>query len=185
MAGPHSGRARPGDTGYPVRSRFPNWRMTCRSDEVPATHAHPADRRRPTRRRRARISTAAPATADLVFAERRMAVRDRLRRNCAIPTSACSGRERSGCRSHPRQLRAVSGIPGFYRACWYRRMFQLPRLEAQDRWLLHFGAVDTSATVWVNERCVGAHEGGYTPFAFDITDLVADGSCEIVVRAVR
>lgn len=39
---------------------------------------------------------------------------------------------------------AASGIAdtGFYKACWYRRSFQFPELQAGDRLLLHFGAVD-------------------------------------------
>ena len=74
------------------------------------------------------------------------------------------------------------GHTGFFRACWYRRACELPPRRGDDRWILHFGAVDWRATVWINGRYVGDHEGGYTPFSFDITDVVAT-TCEIVVRA--
>jgi hypothetical protein len=79
----------------------------------------------------------------------------------------------------------LSGIghTGFFRACWYRTRVELPRSEPGERWFLHFGAVDWQATVWVNGGYAGVHEGGYTPFCFDITDLLSDGVCEITVRA--
>jgi beta-galactosidase/beta-glucuronidase len=80
----------------------------------------------------------------------------------------------------------ASGIAntGFYRACWYRRTFDAPGLRAGERLLLHFGAVDFEATVWVNGARVADHSGGYTPFFADITDsLVAAGPQQIVVRA--
>jgi beta-galactosidase/beta-glucuronidase len=78
---------------------------------------------------------------------------------------------------------AASGIAdtGFYRACWYRRVVDLPA-EGGGRWMLHFGAIDYSATVWINGRRVAEHHGGYTPFAIDVTDLIT-GACEVVVRA--
>ena len=73
---------------------------------------------------------------------------------------------------------------GFFRACWYRRHLLIPTLAEAERLILRFGAVDYVATVWVNGICVGEHQGGYTPFAFDITRLVQTGeACEIVVRA--
>jgi beta-galactosidase/beta-glucuronidase len=75
------------------------------------------------------------------------------------------------------------GYTGFFRACWYRRRCELPPREAGERWLLRFGAVDYHATVWVNGVAIGTHEGGYTPFHFDITDHVPDGTCDIVVLA--
>jgi beta-galactosidase/beta-glucuronidase len=75
------------------------------------------------------------------------------------------------------------GFNGFFRACWYRTRFELPPQEASERWLLHFGAIDTNATVWVDGSYVGRHDGGYTPFSFDITPFTRDGVCEIVVRA--
>jgi len=80
----------------------------------------------------------------------------------------------------------ASGIDdrGFYRACWYRRVLALPHPEAGGRLLLHFGAVDHAATVWVNGAEVARHEGGYVPFSADVTDvLVPEGEQEVVVRA--
>jgi hypothetical protein len=75
------------------------------------------------------------------------------------------------------------GRTGFFRACWYRRSIALAPCSAHERWLLHFGAVDYSATVWVNGAYVGAHEGGNTPFTFDVTEWANHSRCEIVVRA--
>lgn len=81
---------------------------------------------------------------------------------------------------------AASGIhnTGFYRACWYRRPFDAPKLAPGERLILHFCAVDHEATVWVNGRLAARHEGGYTPFCADITEHVnADGPQTVVVRA--
>ncbi len=81
---------------------------------------------------------------------------------------------------------AASGIgnTGFYRACWYRRTFDAPELKSGERLILHFGAVDQAATVWVNDRMAARHEGGYTPFKADITRfLTPSGPQVIVVRA--
>ena len=52
---------------------------------------------------------------------------------------------------------------------WYRREFVLPPDFNQGRVLLHFGAVDQTATVYLNGREIGGHKGGYTPFTLDIT----------------
>jgi len=65
---------------------------------------------------------------------------------------------------------------------WYRRAFAVPADWAGQRVLLHFGAVDWEAVVWVNGVEVGTHRGGYDPFTFDITAaLRAEGPQEIVV----
>jgi beta-galactosidase/beta-glucuronidase len=79
----------------------------------------------------------------------------------------------------------ASGVrpPGFFRACWYRTTCELPHRNQQERWILHFGAVDWQATIWVNGAYVGQHQGGYTPFQFDITDFATGPSCTIIVRA--
>lgn len=79
----------------------------------------------------------------------------------------------------------ASGIAdtGLFRAVWYRRTFTPPPADGHTA-LLHFGAVDYRATVWVNGHLVGQHEGGYTPFTCNIDGAIGGGTqCEVVVRA--
>ena len=64
---------------------------------------------------------------------------------------------------------------------WYRRTFAHPLAAAGQRVLLHFGAVDYQCAVWVNDRHVGGHTGGYLPFTFDITDALIAGDNELRV----
>ncbi|MFD2366251.1 glycoside hydrolase family 2 protein [Pseudoduganella sp. GCM10020061] len=63
----------------------------------------------------------------------------------------------------------MSGIEdtGFHPHCWYEREFEL--MPHDGRTLLHFGAVDYFARVWVNGQLVGEHEGGHTSFTIDIS----------------
>lgn len=81
---------------------------------------------------------------------------------------------------------ALSGIEKAVRpdqAVWYRRSFEAEDLAAGERLLLHFGAVDWHATVWVNDKQVGEHRGGFDPFWFDITEaLQSSGPHTLVVR---
>lgn len=67
---------------------------------------------------------------------------------------------------------------------WYRRRMAVPASMRGLRKLLHFGAVDYRADVWLNGQYLGSHEGGYTPFAFDVTDLLRGHTSEstLVVR---
>lgn len=65
------------------------------------------------------------------------------------------------------------GYTDFIPRCFYRKSFSKPWTE--DRTVIHFGAVDYRAAVSVNGQYVGSHVGGYTPFEFDITDLLQDG----------
>lgn len=65
---------------------------------------------------------------------------------------------------------------------WYRRRVALPEDFSAKRVLLHFGAVDQTADVWVNGRHVVSHVGGYLPFETEITPALGEGGCEIVVR---
>jgi beta-galactosidase/beta-glucuronidase len=72
----------------------------------------------------------------------------------------------------------------FYHAVWYRRIFERPQLDNSQRLILHFGAVDYQASVWVNDSLAATHQGGYTPFCADITDLLSGfGEQTIIVRA--
>ncbi len=64
---------------------------------------------------------------------------------------------------------ALSGVMQRMDRLWYRRTFTLPAAWKGKRVLLHFGAVDWEAHVYVNGTEVGTHKGGYDPFTFDIT----------------
>ncbi len=65
---------------------------------------------------------------------------------------------------------------------WYERTFEISPKWNGKRILLHFGAVDWKADVWVNGISVGSHTGGYTPFSFDITAALAKGESTLRVR---
>ena len=65
---------------------------------------------------------------------------------------------------------------------WYRRSFETPTQWKDRRTLLHFGAVDWEATVWLNGKELGVHRGGYDGFSFDVTStLNKAGPNELVV----
>jgi len=80
----------------------------------------------------------------------------------------------------------ASGIAytGTCLAFWYRRRVELPRPAPGARFVLHFGAVDHEATVWVDGHEVARHEGGYAGFAADLGAIAPDGGAvTVVVRA--
>jgi hypothetical protein len=64
---------------------------------------------------------------------------------------------------------------------WYRRRFELPAEWKQQRILLHLGAVDYEATLWINGALVGSHRGGSDPFTFDISDFLKAGPTELLL----
>ena len=64
----------------------------------------------------------------------------------------------------------------------YQRTFEVPSAWKGKQVLLHFGAVDWKADVWVNDVKVGSHTGGYAPFSFDITPALVAKSNKLVVR---
>ncbi len=63
---------------------------------------------------------------------------------------------------------------------WYQRYFSARKTEGRRRFL-YFAGVSYEAAVWLNGTEVGRHEGGFTPFQFDVTDLVVDGQNDLVV----
>ena len=79
----------------------------------------------------------------------------------------------------------LSGIghTDFMNSVWYRREVELEEKQLEGRVLLHFGAVDYMATIYVNGEKCGTHKGGYVSFAVDITDHVHAGKNTIVVNA--
>ncbi len=87
------------------------------------------------------------------------------------------------CVPYPPESHASGiGDAGFHRGCWYQREVDLA--PGEDRVFLRFGAVDYAARVWVNGRLAVTHEGGHTPFAADITQLLDPGGRQVItVRA--
>lgn len=80
---------------------------------------------------------------------------------------------------------ALSGVmrrltPG--QTLWYMRPLSLPRPRPGKRLLLHFGAADQYAEVYINRIQAGSHQGGYLPFVMDITDFVFSGDNELLVK---
>ncbi len=65
----------------------------------------------------------------------------------------------------------------------YETVFMVPETFTKERLLLHFGAVDQLAEVWLNDVLIGSHEGGYLSFTFDITEGVKrDEENRLVVK---
>jgi len=79
----------------------------------------------------------------------------------------------------------LSGIAhtDFMAGVWYRRTFTIPEDWSGKRIILHFGAVDYLAHVWVNGKLLGSHRGGYSPFSFDVTDALGAGTNVLTVFA--
>ena len=63
----------------------------------------------------------------------------------------------------------------------YQRNFFIPAEWIGQRILLHFGAVDYKCSVFINDHCVGFHEGGQSSFTFDITDFLSGGEETLTV----
>jgi hypothetical protein len=81
----------------------------------------------------------------------------------------------------------LSGVQRMFspdQRAWYRRTFKIDKSWQDKRILLHFGAVDWRAEVWINDKQVGQHHGGYDPFTFDITDHVDRTKENVLVVAV-
>ena len=75
------------------------------------------------------------------------------------------------------------GSKDFMDCVWYRREFEIPEYAKGRQLILHFGAVDYHAIVYVNGALVGEHKGGYTGFSFDITKYLKDSGNFITLCA--
>ena len=83
----------------------------------------------------------------------------------------------------PESPKSGIGDTSFHSVVWYRRAFSLGNDWKGKNVLLHFGAVDYEASVFVNGRLAGRHVGGSTPFSFNVTPYLARGENTIVLRA--
>ncbi|MBR4133639.1 MAG: beta-glucuronidase [Bacteroidales bacterium] len=66
-------------------------------------------------------------------------------------------------------------------AVWYRTKFDC-RPEPGKRYFLYFGSANYETVVGLNGRRIGSHEGGFTPFNFEVTDRLQDGANSLVVN---
>ncbi len=81
------------------------------------------------------------------------------------------------------QLSGIGNVD-FLNSVWYKRTFTITEEQLQNLVLIHFGAVDYEAEIYINEQKCGTHKGGYVSFSFDITEYVKVGENTIVVHAV-
>lgn len=80
-------------------------------------------------------------------------------------------------------LSGVGKTVNEHQELWYNRTFDVPSAWNGKKVLLHFGAVDWKADVWVNDVKVGQHTGGFAPFSFDITSILnKKGDNKLVVK---
>lgn len=68
-------------------------------------------------------------------------------------------------------------------ALWYKRKVSLEKPKNDEKFILHFGAVDWKANVFINGIEVTSHQGGYTNFSCDVTNVLKQGENVILVRA--
>ena len=69
----------------------------------------------------------------------------------------------------------------FESSVWYKKTFDCA-LEKEKRFFIHFGAVNYIADVYFNGKKLGRHEGGFTPFQFEVTGLIKDMDNSLIVR---
>lgn len=74
------------------------------------------------------------------------------------------------------------GITDAHEVVWYRKKFDLPKSMAGKRIILHFGAVDYSCKLWVNDTFIMEHTGGHIGFQADITQAVKEEGNTIVLQ---
>lgn len=79
-------------------------------------------------------------------------------------------------------LSGVQQLLGKQKELWYKRTFTIPSNWKSKNILLHFGAVDWKAEVYLNDIKIGTHTGGFTPFSFDITPFLVSGNQKLIVK---
>ena len=81
----------------------------------------------------------------------------------------------------PESVLSGIGDTDFLNSVWYKRNIDVKKTD--DLVMLHIGACDYFTTVYINGKEVGTHKGGYTSFAFDITDYVTAGKNTVIIHA--
>lgn len=70
----------------------------------------------------------------------------------------------------------------YYGSAWYQRRIMINELDSKKDLHLCFEAVDFLTRVWMNGNFVGEHEGGFTPFEFNVTDKMVHGENTLTVK---
>jgi len=79
---------------------------------------------------------------------------------------------------------SLSGVPDSADIAWYRREIKIPPNWSGKKIFLVIGAADWKTSVWLDEQYLGVHQGGYTPFEFDLTPFVKPGKEQYLVIRV-
>ncbi|MEI5905580.1 glycoside hydrolase family 2 TIM barrel-domain containing protein [Bacillus spongiae] len=79
---------------------------------------------------------------------------------------------------------STNGVETYEDGVWYRRKFKVPSDWTSKQIALKAYAISYIADIWVNGQYVGVHEGGYTPFSFNITNFVQLGEENVIVIRV-
>jgi beta-galactosidase/beta-glucuronidase len=82
------------------------------------------------------------------------------------------------------KLSGVERRVGSGERLWYRRTLDVAPLQGGRKWMLHFGAVDWQADIYLNGQHLRRHEGGYDPFSIDINGALRPGREQELVVAV-
>jgi len=77
-----------------------------------------------------------------------------------------------------------TGLLDYQGVVWFKKEIKLKKLNESKRMFVKFHAVDYLTKLYINKKYVGLHEGGYTPFLFDISDYIIEGDNEILLRVV-
>jgi len=78
----------------------------------------------------------------------------------------------------------LSGVENLAHLAWYSRRLEIPEEWSGKRRFIVIGACDWKTSVWIDGKFVGEHQGGYTPFEFDLSEYTAPGKAHQLVLRV-
>lgn len=73
-------------------------------------------------------------------------------------------------------LDGANGFDFFKGSCWYRKEFTIDRFAEDKKVFIEFEAANSITDVYVNDKHLGQHKGGYSTFRFDISDVIKFGT---------
>jgi len=105
---------------------------------------------------------------------------------------ANTGKKKGWFKNFPKQTKkmAVPGVweqlkPGYDGVGWYKRIIKIEKNRLNKVVRIEFKAANYFAEVYINGKFAGSHEGGYTPFIFDISGLIREGENTVTVRVIN